>query len=417
MIPDWISAKVRTAVYDTGGATAGPPVQGHVHAISTGPAVLQNSNGTLVGYVWLARYDLSTASLMLSRAVDSQGSAWGPEIKLCTIPKPVSSVSLSFDQTGNAVVAIGYADDTVAVFWYNPETESNELRYVGAGSTPVVGIDNLRNTGKEDTELVMFLVRADTVYRRQQADRWEVETAVGITGRNVKLKSCGMRTDFRFGLKVAAAEVYTWPVPGVVEGGVTPFSVSASYDVIGDDRSSLTLQIPAHLDGDTLVLVVHYRNDIPATPAGWTFVGSYISLAPTQGYATHIAVYSRLAVGVVPSVTVTKVTSGRFCGMLFAVNRPSFTVEQFERTVVTAAPYEVIATASDTVAVFVNLLGTSAHTVTGGAVIVDGVSVSSYKKLGAVWSAEPTTYSMLLSSEQASSSDSPNIGCVLLKFA
>ncbi|MCE9775580.1 hypothetical protein LZ645_11555 [Shewanella algae] len=196
MIPDWLTSRAESFQRDFGGLVI-PSYENHsVSSLAPGPKVLQYSGGNVISAVWMARVDGTELIL----CVAEQGE-WSQDIHLGILSKKVSNIDLAFDQTGNAVVSLGYDDGEVGIFWYNPETEANEERAICPGSFPVVGMDNLRNTGRQDTELALFYVDNGTLYRRKQQDRWEVAYPEPVTQQGLELLDAGMVINNRYQVK------------------------------------------------------------------------------------------------------------------------------------------------------------------------------------------------------------------------
>jgi hypothetical protein len=93
----------------------------------------------------------------------------------------ITSISLAFDQNMNAAIAYT-ANGTAKLYWYDPVIENYNVFVIGGGaSSPVVCHDDKRDfvvlTGGSD--VLLFYIRADKFYYRQQRERYTVERELG----------------------------------------------------------------------------------------------------------------------------------------------------------------------------------------------------------------------------------------------
>jgi hypothetical protein len=93
----------------------------------------------------------------------------------------ITSISLAFDQNMNAAIAY-VANGTAKLYWYDPVIENYNVFVIGGGAiSPVVCHDDKRDfvvlTGGSD--VLLFYIRADKFYYRQQRERYTVERELG----------------------------------------------------------------------------------------------------------------------------------------------------------------------------------------------------------------------------------------------
>lgn len=108
----------------------------------------------------------------------------------------ISEVSLAFDQSMNPVVA--FVDGEGAKLrWFDSLISDYTITTLPAGTeTPRVCLDDIRETQKAESDVILSYVRGGTLYFRAQRDRYEVEYTL-TSGLSAKLRAVNMNRGLR----------------------------------------------------------------------------------------------------------------------------------------------------------------------------------------------------------------------------
>jgi hypothetical protein len=127
-----------------------------------------------------------------------------PEMLLFALPG-VTDVSLAFDQNMNPFVA--FLQSGQARFWWFDTVSSSQIfSDLPVGTTaPKCCMDDKREEHTGTSDILMAYVRGDTLYYRQQRDRYEIEYALAtpVVGQVLEI---GMTTNNRVKIMVGTFE-------------------------------------------------------------------------------------------------------------------------------------------------------------------------------------------------------------------
>lgn len=109
----------------------------------------------------------------------------------------VTEISGAFDANMN--VAVAFVDSGVTkLWWYDSSLPGMTLTTFAGCSSPRLTLDDKRETQTSIADILFFYLRADSLYYRQQRDRYEVERLLCAAPPNtLRLGRTGMSTGNR----------------------------------------------------------------------------------------------------------------------------------------------------------------------------------------------------------------------------
>ena len=93
-----------------------------------------------------------------SSAYTNGGSSWSVPTLLFNEVEPIIKMSLTFDQLGRPLVFYNTEDGLLKLYWYNPVTQTNEVKSMGIGYDPVACFDWPQDTGQPFSDMLVFYV-------------------------------------------------------------------------------------------------------------------------------------------------------------------------------------------------------------------------------------------------------------------
>lgn len=201
-----------------------PATPDGVAAVSLGPIMLNDSQGVLNSRYWLVTQNADTGNVEIAGAV---GGEWDLPVPLFSEATDVEQISLTFDQLGRPLVFYNTDTSDLKLYWYNPVTETNEVKSIGIGYDPVACFDFPQDTSQSFSDMLVFYVRGQQVYMRIQRDRFDIEYACPANQPGITITSAGLRVDNRYQV------VYQYPaadyVPPIVPPPVIPVTGDYYY--------------------------------------------------------------------------------------------------------------------------------------------------------------------------------------------
>lgn len=169
-----------------------PPALDVVHDISLGPIALNVSKGKLNSRYWVVYQEAGNVNI--AGAIDGE---WQPAIAVFTEPVEITKISLTFDQLGRTLVFYNTDTSDLKLYWYNPVTETSEVKSLGIGYDPVACFDFPQDTNQSFSDMLVFYVRGQQVYMRIQRDRFDIEYECPANQPGITITSAGLRVDNR----------------------------------------------------------------------------------------------------------------------------------------------------------------------------------------------------------------------------
>ena len=110
----------------------------------------------------------------------------------------ISEISLTFDQLARPQLAY-MAGTMCKLWWYNSETASQVTTEFPGVVSPMVSLDDKRQSSTGASDIIFAYCKAGNLYYRQQRDRYLIERDLGPTpfGSN-RISSMGMGSNYRF---------------------------------------------------------------------------------------------------------------------------------------------------------------------------------------------------------------------------
>lgn len=112
----------------------------------------------------------------------------------------LSELSLSFDQNMRPVVAY-VASSQAFLYWYDPTIPAFTTTALATDvKSPILTLDDKRRTGtiENRNDALLFYIRGNAVYYRQQRDRYTVERKVAtLSAPDAKIVRAGMSDVYR----------------------------------------------------------------------------------------------------------------------------------------------------------------------------------------------------------------------------
>lgn len=191
--PQWSSLNEKDKYVEVLGPKPDPIFGMYKYDISPGPAVIGVSSGRLNSKYWMVN---AIGSSVYIRS--EEGGSWGGALNLFTDNASIASLSLTFDQQGRPVVFFRVGLAELRIYWFNPETSSDEIKVISTGYGQKASFDVIEDSGAGYSDILLFYIRDNIAYMRVQRDKFQVEYVMPAAGPEIKLISSGMRVDNRY---------------------------------------------------------------------------------------------------------------------------------------------------------------------------------------------------------------------------
>lgn len=89
-------------------------------------------------------------------------------------------IDFAFDQNGGVLIVYS-VNDTIKLYWYNPQTAQTEVTDIATGMTPYITPSSWNDVAGGDREVLIVYCRDGDVRYRRQDDRYSVEYSMGET--------------------------------------------------------------------------------------------------------------------------------------------------------------------------------------------------------------------------------------------
>lgn len=119
-------------------------------------------------------------------------------VELFLEASPIKEFALAFDQLGRPLIFYRVATDTLRLYWFDPFLNQTVKTDLTTGVNPVAGFDYPQDSGEVFTDILLFYVRNNVLYMREQRDRFLVEYNTGVSHVDLKIESCGLRKDYKY---------------------------------------------------------------------------------------------------------------------------------------------------------------------------------------------------------------------------
>lgn len=153
-----------------------------------GGVAVQNTSQGVNSYAWTCSVD--GIYVMIQR----EGAAPVAVFEQATIVE----ISFAFDQNMRPQFAYRLASGDIYLRWFDTLTNLYRTDNFGTGRNPRLALDDKRPSQSDRADVIFAYIRGDTLYYRQQRDRYTIERALrsGISAIT-KLKNIGMTRNLR----------------------------------------------------------------------------------------------------------------------------------------------------------------------------------------------------------------------------
>lgn len=180
-----------------------------------GPVALYDASAGLLVKLWECRVQPGSAELLLS-------ASGVPEHVWYTHSKSVEEVSLAFDQNAQPVIAFTDVDGDRWLRWFDPVPNEFVTDSINYAETPRVTLDDARESGIFNSDVILGYVRDGLVRYRRQRDRFltEFTPPIGVGGAPAQanaLRHISMNSNLRLEFITDAPGEHPWTLADVVE--------------------------------------------------------------------------------------------------------------------------------------------------------------------------------------------------------
>lgn len=115
----------------------------------------------------------------------------------------ITEVNLAFDQNMRPTVAY-VAAGVSKLWWFNTSTNSQTTTTLASDMvTPRITLDDKRQDANSRNDILLFYIRGNTIYYRQQRDSYSIEyTAYVLASTGWRLARVGMNTNLKIQIDV-----------------------------------------------------------------------------------------------------------------------------------------------------------------------------------------------------------------------
>jgi|NOAtaT_7_FD_contig_31_6571127_length_3878_multi_5_in_0_out_0_6 hypothetical protein len=156
---------------------------------------------------WSSRYDSSTGGIYLKNM--------RTEIETLVITVAnVIRLSFSFDSNMRPVIAYSTGEGDSFFYWYDSTIANYNTTQLPSDSIDlVVTHDDKRRIGQQAnySDVLIFYLRNDRLYYRQQRDRYTVERQIATLSEGSHLKHAGMCRDLRIRFEIENGQFISSP--------------------------------------------------------------------------------------------------------------------------------------------------------------------------------------------------------------
>lgn len=166
-----------------------PPLS--VFAESLGGSTLNTSTSDLTERWWVT-YQVGQNVVVAGQ----MGAVYSNELVIFQEPEQIIDISLAFDQLNRPVIAYKLLDSQVKLYWYDSVLGDQTVSDITVGSDPFVLFDYPKRPFEQFADVLLFYVKNNRVYWREQRDRYQTEREVANVSTN-KLVDVYVTTDGR----------------------------------------------------------------------------------------------------------------------------------------------------------------------------------------------------------------------------
>ena len=169
---------------------------GNINRVKVGPDALGNSGGRLNSRYWICYQDVGV--VYIRSAIDSEN--WSAPLSLFIEVEEIESLDFSFDQVGREVVFYKVGSQ-LRLWFFDSSVEPAEyvkLVLVDGGSYPNINFDIIYNTSNPLSDVILCYVKNDTIYKRIQRERFDIEYSTGISHEDIRIESSGLTKNNKF---------------------------------------------------------------------------------------------------------------------------------------------------------------------------------------------------------------------------
>lgn len=169
---------------------------GTIQKLKVGPNNLGDSDGKLTTRYWVC-YQEGTNVIMRRALNDLE---WSLPTIIFEEVEPIEVLDFSFDQLGKEAVFYKVGNE-LRLWFFNSSAEPAsfvKIVLVADGDYPNINFDISSNTNDPLSDIIICYVKNDTIYKRIQRDRFEIEYNTGVSHPGIKIESSGMSENNKF---------------------------------------------------------------------------------------------------------------------------------------------------------------------------------------------------------------------------
>jgi len=169
---------------------------GTINKVKVGPNAIGNSEGKLNTRYWICYQESGFVSIR--SAVDAD--TWSSPIILFEETEEIDILDFSFDQLGREVVFYKVGTELRLWFFDSSAIPSGYVKIVliANGNWPHVNFDLIYDTSDPLSDVILCYVKNNSIYKRIQRDRYEIEYPTGVSHEGVKIESAGLNKNNKF---------------------------------------------------------------------------------------------------------------------------------------------------------------------------------------------------------------------------
>jgi hypothetical protein len=166
----------------------------NIYRLSLGPSELNfGADGLMVRY-WLIQVESGTVKAY--KFNDNNEAVFDADL---FDNGTILELAATFDQLGQPLVF--YSTGTgLELWWYDPIAQAYVTANLGEGSSPFATFDIRYDPGDQNSDVILFYVKAGAIYYRLQRDRYTIEYTTPVVSGVNKILAADMTVDYRLQL-------------------------------------------------------------------------------------------------------------------------------------------------------------------------------------------------------------------------